>query len=1599
MIARCIVSKRIRNKYENKLLQSASALALVWLAGAAPAMADDFSWTGAVDTDALAAGNYSPVLPATPGAGDRLLFHWLNGGMSNTPQINRDGVLNFNVEVGTQGSFGSLDILNGELSISWGKTFAVATDAGSSGVINVTGENSKLSMNYGRLQIGKTGDATLNILGGGIVDASLIVGEEAGAIGKVLVDGLGSHLIGSAVFGKEGTGVLNVADGGLVSTRTLVFGDKAGSLATATIDGQDSTIDMQGADLGFNGYPYALMIGSQGTATVTVQNGGKIINAGALVVGFDAGGKGTLIIDGAGSLLSGTQTTTLSYYIGSASGGSGTLIIRNGGLVTAAYMAINPNGKLIVEGPNSKWDVPKRLMAMYGGSLAIRDGGQVNVGRGYIGDKVGHSAAITVDGSSSGWNITSIVELGLKGSTWTDITNGGSVTSSNVYIGKNADSVSIVTINGADSSWTVVPDTVYGNYTGSVFVGLDGSGVLTISDGAIVKVTNKVYIGYNTAVSGVLNIGAAAGDPAAKAGFLTTDSIVFGAGTGTLNFNYTDTDYLLAADISGNGTINQTADTTGTTTLTGDGSGFAGTTNVKGGALQIGAGGRTGALNGTIVDDSKVVFNRSDDLTFTGTLQGAGSMEKLGAGTLTMTGDSGAFAGDTTVRAGTLWINGILGGTVDVASGASLGGTKGTIGGNTTVASGGTLIGNQGNVLTFNSDLTLNSGSNVNVALGQASNAAGLFYVHGNLALNGSTLNITDQGDFGVGTYRLFDYDGSLSGDLTLGNVPTGSDRSAMNFDKSNPGHYNLYFAGQIANNIWDGGDGIWNTTNRNWTDINHGSAGIWNQGDYAQFNGPVGHHVTVDDSGGDITAQGLVFSTDGYVLDGGYLTLTGDKAPTIRVGDGSAGGANITATISTVLHGTQGVTKIDYGTLVLTGENDYSGGTTINQGTLQLGDGNNTGSIQGDVVVNVDPYGHGTLAFDRSDTYSFSGNISGGGDVVQRGAGTTVFEGNNTFSGGLTVERGTAQAGIADHAFGSGLLTVDTDGTADLANFNETVGGLAGSGHVALGSGTLTLNQGTDTTFSGGIDGTGGLTKNGIGKLTLSGTGNWSGNTDVNGGSLIQGAAGGFSASSNYSVAKDAVIDLGGFATSMASLNNSGIINFGGNGGTTLNVAGNYTGNGGTVVINSVLGGDGSTTDVLKVGGDTSGNTHLKVINRGGLGDQTVNGIEVVDVQGNSNGTFSLMGDFVTKDGKEAVSGGAYAYTLQRGPGTGNDDGNWYLTSQRDDPDPRYSPSVPVYEGYLNNMQALNKLPTLQERVGERYWTDKNGDGQTNGAAVNDKGVWARVEGAHNRLEPDTSLTRMKQDVNTFIMQAGVDGQFYEGTNGKLIAGLTGQYGHAKGDISSFHGDGAISTDAWSLGATTTWYGNSGFYVDGQAQVTWFDSDLNSWTANQGLADGRKATGYALSIEAGQRFAIDQNWSLTPQAQLMYSSINANAFDDTWGSRVRLHDGDSLIGRIGLAANYANSWKGDDGLMVNTTVYGIANLYQEMLGGSSANVAGVDFDTDNDKRWGGIGAGGTYAWADNKYAIYGEGSINTAFNHFADSYALKGTAGFKVKW
>lgn len=750
------------------------------------------------------------------------------------------------------------------------------------------------------------------------------------------------------------------------------------------------------------------------------------------------------------------------------------------------------------------------------------------------------------------------------------------------------------------------------------------------------------------------------------------------------------------------------------------------------------------------------------------------------------------------------------------------------------------------------------------------------------------------------------------------------------------------------------------------------------------------------------------------------------------KIDGGQSDGANISATQykgfeHLVVNGGRWTVG---GSAIVSGETTLNGGALVVTGPAALGVQAITaqgGAIEasGDQVLNQsfvlknNPYGASTsgLVVQGADNLVLSGVLSDVGRLTKNGSGTLTLTADNTYTGG-TVFAGGVVSVDKEVRLGGGDLTFN-GGTLQVMGTSWTSTNRAVS--LQAGGGTFDIEDAANNfAVTQGVAGAGGLTKSGSGTLTLSGANSYTGATTVSAGTLTQGAAGGFStASSRYDVDTDGTLDLGGFDTMLAALYNAGTINMNvGAAGSTLMVNGDYVGHDGTIVFNTVLGDDNSKTDKLMVGGDTAGNTNVQVVNRDGLGAQTVKGIEIITVGGQSNGVFSLVSDYRTKDGRKAVVGGAYAYTLHQGPARGANDGNWYLISQLEDikpdnpatrrvsdtpdapdtPAPRYSANVPVYEGYVQTMQALNKPSTLQERVGKRYMTGENGDGRTSGGMVDAHGIWARIQGAHDRLEP-TTLTGMKQEINTFILQAGVDGQFYEDENGKLIAGITGQYGTARSNIVARDGDGRISTNAWSLGATATWIGNDGFYVDTQGQVTWFESDLNSDTADVGLASGRKATGYALSVETGKRIALNGNWALTPQAQLIWSSINADDFEDVWQANISVARGNSFAARFGLAASYDSSWQGSDGRVVNTSVYGITNLYQEFLGGTRVNISGVDFSTDNDRTWAGIGAGGTYAWAGGKYLIFGQGTINTSLDHFADSYAIKGDVGFKVKW
>jgi autotransporter-associated beta strand protein len=148
----------------------------------------------------------------------------------------------------------------------------------------------------------------------------------------------------------------------------------------------------------------------------------------------------------------------------------------------------------------------------------------------------------------------------------------------------------------------------------------------------------------------------------------------------------------------------------------------------------------------------------------------------------------------------------------------------------------------------------------------------------------------------------------------------------------------------------------------------------------------------------------------------------------------------DFTNVLSGPISGNGDLLKGGSGRLILSGENTYSGGTQITAGTLQIGDGGTKGSIQGDVINS------GTLAFNRSDTYSFGGNIADGtapGRVVQNGTGTTILSGIHSYTGPTTINAGSL---IVNGSIASSAITVNAGGT------------LGGNGII----GTTTLNGGT---------------------------------------------------------------------------------------------------------------------------------------------------------------------------------------------------------------------------------------------------------------------------------------------------------------------------------------------------------------------------------------------------------------------------------------------------------------------------------------------------------------------------------------------------------
>ncbi|MNJ98643.1 Outer membrane protein IcsA autotransporter precursor [compost metagenome] len=764
------------------------------------------------------------------------------------------------------------------------------------------------------------------------------------------------------------------------------------------------------------------------------------------------------------------------------------------------------------------------------------------------------------------------------------------------------------------------------------------------------------------------------------------------------------------------------------------------------------------------------------------------------------------------------------------------------------------------------------------------------------------------------------------------------------------------------------------------------GSATVSGPGSIWESDATYGFRIGDDGSGTlDILNGGAVHSGQGVIGYGvsgdGHVTVTGPGstwAPdnNIYVGFEGTGTLDVLdgATVSTMRTG-GGASTIYVGF-----ENGGQGTVTVSSSTGNA----STLSVSDDLRVGVN--GSGTMTVEK-------GGLVIVGDRVYIGTGATAngtLHINGDASGRGIVETRSVNAG-------TGTVNLDLNGGILRANRDEAsfLNGFAGLtvGTEGAWFDTNTHTIGISTAFTG----TSTFNKLGAGTLILTGNSStFTGNTAVSAGTLqMDGILGG--TIDVQSGARLTGIGQVGVTT------NRGVIAPGHSSSLgTLTIAGNYTPVGGSVEIRTQLGDDSSATDRLVITGSTSGATPVKVTNFGGTGAQTTEGIKIIDVMGASNGTFSLLGN-TTYEGQQAVVAGAYAYRLYSGGASTPADGDWYLRSVLQSTSappstPLYQPGVPSYEAYPQILLGLNGLPTLQQRVGNRFWNDGNSSSKDNGRGVTGaftetNGMWVRIEGGHNRMTPKDSTSGSDYKYDTYKMQGGVDAMLTENSDGKLVGSALVHYVHGSTKTKwrygiANYGSGNISTDGYGIGGTLTWYGENGFYVDGTAQLTWYSSNLSANSVHS-LKSGNNAFGQAWSVESGKRLKMNSNWSVTPQLQLTYSKAGFKDFTDVFGASVRHGRDDSLQGRLGISLEYQEN---------RTRLYGIANLYNEFFDGTSVVVGDQTFASRNDRLWAGIGFGGSYNWNNDKYSIYGEGTYSSSLAS-ADSYGYGGMIGLRFKW
>jgi autotransporter-associated beta strand protein len=370
--------------------------------------------------------------------------------------------------------------------------------------------------------------------------------------------------------------------------------------------------------------------------------------------------------------------------------------------------------------------------------------------------------------------------------------------------------------------------------------------------------------------------------------------------------------------------------------------------------------------------------------------------------------------------------------------------------------------------------------------------------------------------------------------------------------------------------------------------------------------------------SGSNINVNGAlsVSATNGVVFNN-ILNVTGNTSVSTSI----TFDRSVDTTFAGNIIGVGSVSKNGVGTLIFTGNNTYIGGTTVNAASLQIGNGGAAGSI----TSNVNLAGASTnLTFNRSDSLSYGGAVSGSGSLTKNGAGALTLSGNNSYGGVTTVNNGSLI--LTGTNTGTGNINVNT-GTSLQIGTGGTVGSIAAN--VVLASGTnVNFNRSNTYNYGGVVSGTGGtLTKSGAGTLVLAGTNTYTGATTVNGGTLQigDGTTNGSIAGSSGIVLTSGTVDFnrsdaqtyGGAISGGGALTKSGsnVLTLTGNNG----YSGTTTINQGTLQVNGTHTGGG----IYNV---SSGAT---LAGTGSIAASSVNVAAGANLgPGNSPGTLAIVGN-----------------------------------------------------------------------------------------------------------------------------------------------------------------------------------------------------------------------------------------------------------------------------------------------------------------------------------------------------------------------------------